>query len=71
MPEEDVLAEVRRVREELAREYNYDLEVMFARHREMRPALEAAGWKFVDLSAQHVRETPAAYGQPPETPAQP
>jgi hypothetical protein len=70
MPEEDVLDEVRRVREELARECNYDIDVIFERHRKMRAQLEAEGWKFVDLSAQHAHEAPAAYGKPPESPAE-
>ena len=64
MPEEDVLAEVRRVREEIARECNYDVKQIFARYREMRAKAEADGWKMVDLSAQHTREEPAAYGNP-------
>jgi hypothetical protein len=68
MPDEDVLAEIRRVREELARECNYDIDEIFERHRKMRAQYEAEGWKFVDRSAQHTREAPAVYGKPAKAP---
>ena len=71
MSDKDVLGEVRRVREELAREHNYDIDLIFERLRESHAQAEAEGWKFVDRSTQHACEAPAAYGQAPKTPAGP
>jgi hypothetical protein len=68
MPEEDILAEVRCVREEIARECNFDVGLIFERYRKAEARLKAEGWKFVNLSAQHIRETPAPYGGTAEPP---
>jgi hypothetical protein len=68
MPEEDILEEVRRVREEIARECNYDIEVLFERYRKAEAKLKAEGWKFVNL--RRTREAPAVYGTPAEAPAE-
>ena len=57
MPENEILAEIHRVREEIARECHFDLDELFARLR--RTQAEAEGWKVVDLSAQSPKVEPA------------
>ena len=60
MPENEILAEIRRVRNELARECNYDVNELFAQLRRETAQLEAEGWKVVDLSKRRdaVRAAP-------------
>ena len=52
MPENEILAEIHRVREDIARECHFDVNELFARLRRTQAKAEADGWKIVDLSAQ-------------------
>jgi hypothetical protein len=45
--ENEILLEIRRVREEHARECNYDVHVMFERMRAETEQLKAKGWKVI------------------------
>ena len=47
MKENEILAEIHRIRAEHARECNYDVDVIFAEMREDLKRLEAEGWKVV------------------------
>ena len=51
-----ILQEIRRVREEHARECHYDVHVMFEQMREEAPQLEAEGWKFVSFAGEAMRD---------------
>ncbi len=57
MIENEILQEIRRVREEHARECNYDVHVMFEQMRAEMEQLKAEGWKVV---ASAVVEEPSA-----------
>ena len=59
MRENEILAEIHRVREEIARECQFDLDEFFARLRRTQAKAEAEGWKVVDLSAQSPKAEPA------------
>ncbi len=62
--EDEILSEIRRVREDMARESGYNVRVMFEQIRQRTEHLKAEGWEFVDLSNQPsealVREEPPA-----------
>jgi hypothetical protein len=55
MSENEILQEIRRVREEHARECNYDVHVMFEQMRTETEQLKAEGWKVVSPEATRVR----------------
>lgn len=57
MNENEILREIRRVREEHARECNYDVHVMFEQMRAETERLKAEGWKVV---APEVPAVPSA-----------
>jgi hypothetical protein len=61
MNEEDdeILSEIRRVREDMARESGYNVHVMFEKLRQTTERLRAEGWKVVDFSNQPSEEPPA------------
>ena len=44
MPENEILAEIRRTREAIARECDFDVAKLFAHYREVSAKLEAEGW---------------------------
>ncbi len=59
MKENEILSEIHRVREEIARESGYDVKEIFRRMRAQTGQLEANGWK---VAAPEPREQPdAAY----------
>ena len=63
MNENEILKEIRRVREKHARECNYDVHVMFEQMRAETEQLKAEGWKVVSPpvaqeSSAIVREDP-------------
>ena len=63
MNENEILKEIRRVREEHARECNFDVHVMFEQMRAETEQLKAEGWKVVSRSVAQepsavVREDP-------------
>ncbi len=45
MLENEILTEIRRTREEIAREHDYDVAKLFAHFRKVTTALEAEGWQ--------------------------
>jgi hypothetical protein len=57
MKENEILAAIHRVREEIARECGYDLKEIFRRMRAQTEQLEAQGWRVVSPAA---RERPDA-----------
>jgi hypothetical protein len=57
MQENEILAEIHRIRAEHARECNYDVDVIFAEMREDLKRLQAQGWRVVSPAA---RERPDA-----------
>ncbi len=59
MKENEILSEIHRVREEYARECNYDVDEIFRRMRERTKQLEAEGWKVVAPDPRE-RETSCA-----------
>lgn len=63
MNENEILQEIRRVREDHARECNFDVHVMFEQMRAETEQLKAEGWKFVSPAAPNepsgiIREDP-------------
>ena len=61
--ENEILQEIRRVRDEHARECNYDVHVMFEQMRAETEQLKAEGWKFASPAVEQehsaiVREDP-------------
>ena len=55
MKENEILAEIHRVRAEHARECNYDVDVIFAEMREELKRLQAEGWLLVCVNAAAAR----------------
>ena len=45
MPENEILAEIHRTRETIARENDYNVAKLFAHFREVSAKLEAEGWR--------------------------
>ena len=61
MKENEILAEIHRVRAEHARECNYDVDVIFAEMREELKRLQAEGWQVVSPApAKKKPPTPCA-----------
>ena len=65
MPENEIIAEIHRHREELARRCEYDIHKLMAYYREQEAASEAGGRKLVSFAPSHaevgsciVREEP-------------
>ena len=50
MPENEIIAEIHRYREEFARECGFDVHEMSRRMRAKEAALAAQGWKFVSFA---------------------
>ncbi len=46
MKTESILDEIRRIRDEHAKQFNYDLDAIFADHRRYAAELKKQGWKF-------------------------
>lgn len=57
MKENEILSEIHRVREEYARECNYDVDEIFRRMRERTEKLKAEGWKVVSPDPREPAET--------------
>ena len=49
MKTEPILDEIRRIRDEHAKKFNYDLNAMCEDHRRYAAELKKDGWKFVKL----------------------
>lgn len=65
MKENEILSEIHRVREEFARECNYDVDEIFRRMHERTKKLEAEGWKVVSLGPREPAETSYALREVP------
>lgn len=51
-PEDEIIAEVRRVRAEHAAKFNYDMAAIFADYGRLEKRLKAQGWKFANAPAR-------------------
>ena len=65
MKENEILEEIYRVREEIARECGYDMGKIFARMRERTVQLKAEGWNVV-YPAPRDTEPAALREEPPQ-----
>ena len=59
--DDEIVAEVRRAREEHAKKFNYDLEAIFA---DIQKQQEASGREFVSLPAKRVKPIVPAVKEP-------
>ena len=66
MKENEILAEIHRIRAEHARECNYDVDVIFAEMREDLKRLEAEGWKVVSPGPREKETSCALREEPPK-----
>ncbi len=57
MKSNPILDEIRRIRDEHAKQFNYDLDAICADHRRHAAEFKKQGWKFVKLPRR--RRTPA------------
>ena len=60
MKNESVLDEIRRIRDEHAKEFNYDLDAIFADIKRHEREMKKDGWKFVKPKPQAGRSRKAA-----------
>ena len=67
MKENEILSEIHRVREEIARECGYDVQEIFRRMRARTDQLKAEGWQVVSPAP---REKETAYSLREEPPKQ-
>ena len=67
MKENEILSEIHRVREEIARECGYDVKEIFRRMRAQTEQLQAQGWRVV---TPEPREKETAYVLREEPPKQ-
>ena len=66
MKENEILAEIHRVRAEHARECNYDVDVIFAEMREDLKRLQAEGWQVVSPAPREKESSYALREEPPQ-----
>ena len=66
MKENEILAEIHRVRAEHARECNYDVDVIFAEMREELKRLQAEGWQVASPAPREKETSDALREEPPE-----
>ena len=66
MKENEILAEIHRIRAEHARECNYDIDVIFAEMREDLKRLEAEGWTVVSPGPREKETSCALREEPPK-----
>ena len=60
MKNESILDEIRRIRDEHAKEFNYDLKAIFADIKRHERVMKKDGWKFVKSKAPAGRSHRAA-----------
>ena len=65
MNENEILAEIRRTRDEHARECGYDVHILFERMRAETAQLEAQGWQVVSPALSEA--TAMLRGDPPNS----
>ena len=68
MIENEIIAEIHRVRAEHARECNYDVDVIFAKMGEELDRLKAEGWKIVSRPARRIADSTCVLREDPPTP---
>jgi hypothetical protein len=66
MKENQILSEIHRVREGIARECGYDMGMIFARMRERTEQLKAAGWPVVSPAPREPEPASALREAPPK-----
>ena len=66
MKTNEILEDIYRVREEHARECNYDVKIMFARMKEHLKELEAQGWRVVSPGPREKETSCALREEPPK-----
>jgi len=66
MKENEILAEIHRVRAEHARECNYDVDVIFAEMREDLKRLQAEGWQVVSPAPRKKETADSLREEPPK-----
>lgn len=71
MKTNEILEEIYRVREEHARECNYDVKIIFARMKEHLKELEAQGWRVVSPEPREKEAACALREEPPKQKPQP
>ena len=66
MKENEILADIHRVRAEHARACNYDVDVIFAEMREDLKRLQAEGWQVVTAAPREKEANCALREEPPK-----
>jgi hypothetical protein len=71
MKENEILAEIHSVREEIARECGYDVKAIFRRMRAQTEQLKAQGWRVVSPAPREPETACALHEEPPKQIPQP
>ena len=66
MKENEILSEIHRVREEIARECGYDVKEIFRRMRARTEQLKAEGWPVVSPAPREKETTSSLREEPPK-----
>ena len=66
MKENDILSEIHRVREEIARECGYDVKEIFRRMRARTEQLKAEGWQVVSPAPREKETACSLREEPPK-----
>ena len=66
MKENEILAEIHRVREEIARECGYDVKEIFRRMRAQTEQLKAEGWQVVSPAPREKETACSLREEPPQ-----
>ena len=66
MKENEILSEIHRVREEIARECGYDVKEIFRRMRAQTEQLKAQGWQVVSPAPREMETACALREEPPK-----
>ena len=66
MKENEILAEIHRVREEIARECGYDVKEIFRRMRAQTEQLKAEGWQVVSPAPREKETACSLREEPPK-----
>jgi len=66
MKENEILSEIHRVREEIARECGYDVKELFRRMRVQTEQLKAEGWQVVSPAPREKESADSLREEPPK-----
>lgn len=66
MKTNEILEEIYRVREEIARECDYDIHKLFAQMRQRTAQLKAEGWPVVSPAPREPETTAVLHEEPPK-----